>query len=206
MSQEIHSKRCACSIDQDQREQHRQPAREGDPDFYVNGDKKVGVWWTDESYFKNVFGTTRVVASAGGDHINLNRQLSHLVDGQLLGHEYAHNLGYGHIDGTVVDTYLDLNEDGKGGDSLTEVSRDVFESMDGALVIDWSDGGGWGYKEVLVEYLRGNTHRGDMQYAFYQWRHGDRTDAFFTSNFSSFGRDDFPEEQLPRGSFYSAGV
>jgi len=200
------SVRCGCILEEGSPDERATLPRP--PDFRVPGETEARVWWRDSEYFVDIFDTDRVVAAAvlGGRDIYLNRSQRDKVDGQLLAHEYGHCLGYEHWWGSVMDPYVDFNQDGQGGESLRDISRDVFESLADARVIDWGTRRGrWAVTAAITLAARGHMSQDDVTYAITRAARGDHVDALWLSDFDGFGRDDIPQDQLPKGTFYQAG-
>ena len=193
-----------CDTEADERQLMATDENTYDVNHIIEGTVESHVFWQPESFFEEHFGDGDMVAYAfvDGVVIYLNKSQKDKIDHRTLAHEYGHNLGLGHEFGSLMDPWEDGNEDGKGGESLHEMSRTVFENLDNAKVIDWSEAS---IQDVLTIIKNGNmgiTSFKDVMYAINQYNSGDRVDAYWTDNFTEKGGEAFPTK--PKGTFYTA--
>jgi hypothetical protein len=111
--------------------------------FTVTGSKTVTVYWKPDVFFQEAgFPFAYAVATVAGDEIFLNKSKKSNINEYTILHELAHNLGYEHGDGGIVNTSVAL--DSTTGDrktdrkSLNDVTIDVATSFNGYNhITDW---------------------------------------------------------------------
>lgn len=191
---------CDCVAQHDEKAIRTSELHTG-PNFQITGEKDVTVWWVEgdaTDYFNS-----NAIATAGGDTIHLNSDVAHLIDYDILAHEYGHCLGYGHIDGTLMDMYAGGHEDGKGKQPLAPESREIFERMDGVVVCGWDEGDIAALGTVAGHYTSGYSTMRTLGYAGREYARRQSVDAFYTGYWDGFaGYSGVKDKHINKGQFY----
>lgn len=161
-------------------------ALSGQPDFTVETDEKTHrIYWREIPVEK--FGTS-VVGYAGlnDDYVVLNKAYDSIVDSTVLAHEVGHNLGYEHIDGTLMDPTIGGTTDANPSVEFTDVTRAVFEQMECAHLCDWREDSIDDLSTVATSFSNSSSSITTLQYAASRWAAADGTDAFYNHDSSWF--------------------
>lgn len=160
-----------------------------EPDFTVESTKTHRVYWRDQAHFEEKWSDGSIAAYAGldADYIVLNQSYGDVVDSTVVAHEVGHNLGHGHVDGTLMDPVVGATADARPDVPLADVTRDVFGSLEGVRLCDWTDDGLDDLQVVADAFGAGEASIGTLGYAGRRYASADGLDAFYRHEWSGFG-------------------
>jgi hypothetical protein len=167
-----------------------------DPDFVVDGSaaKSINVHWRPEATFADLgFPFAHGYATIGGETIYLNSGAQSEINHYTLLHELAHNLGYRHGDGGVVDPDVALfanTGDRSPGGELAASTRDVAQTFAGLRHIDSGDWGIGMLGDLGSDFAAGGTGISQLGLAGSEFASPDgqqREEVYFTDSYDGFG-------------------
>lgn len=197
MSGSSHSDECRCGV--------VDPADDdlaglsGPPDFTVESTQKTHrIYWRSGDHVTEKFGPGAIgYAAVGGDYIVLNRDQTHFLSNDVLAHEIGHNLGYEHVDGSVMDATVFGMTDDRPGVPLHETSVEIFRAIDGVLLGEWTRSQ---VQQVVRAAVRSDLPRSAAVRAVTRYVRDEGPDALFRTN---WGLDRFaPAGVLQAGEYY----
>jgi len=193
------SDHCKCgAVDHDR----DHAAMRGEPAFTVESDAKTHhVYWRSREHFEDLFSRyTYAYAGVGRDYIVLNEWQAGAIDNEIVAHEVGHNLGYNHVDESVMDGNAMDSADRADGVELHDVSVAVFEAMDDVLVGEWTRGQ---VTSLVRRYFQSEAiPRPAVIHAIRRYMRGEGPDALFLDDWRLGDNPDVLDKHLLAGSFY----
>jgi hypothetical protein len=156
--------------------------QEDDNSFTITGEKEVSVTWKPPDHFD---GNAIAHALRNDNVIHLNEAWEKHVSNYVILHELGHCLGYGHIDGTVMNKYLASTGDMGQGVSVSDVTSDIVSSFDGFRLVDLGD-----TSDILTlvdEWSDGRMRTPQILYTLDKWRDDSCQKAYYTTSWDGFG-------------------
>ncbi|QPV63616.1 hypothetical protein I7X12_03000 [Halosimplex litoreum] len=175
-----------------------------EPDFTARSTKTHRIYWRDQAHFEDKWadGSIAAYAALGGDYIVLNRSYDDLVDTTVVAHEIGHNLGYEHVEGTLMDPYVGQTADSDPDVALSAETVDVFDSMESVLLCEWGTDEAVDHLTAVAEaFAAGETSIGTLGYAARRYASGTAiSDAFYRHDWPAFGQNHYGRSLS--GQFY----
>jgi hypothetical protein len=164
-----------------------------EPDFTVRSTKTHRIYWRDQAHFEDKWadGSIAAYAGLGGDYVVLNSSYDDLVDTTVVAHEIGHNLGYEHVEGTLMDPYVGQTADSDPDVALSAETVDVFDSMESVQLCQWTTDEAVDHLTAVAEsFAAGESSIGTLGYAARRYASGTAiSDAFYRHDWSAFGQN-----------------
>lgn len=187
------SPRCGGTFDDDALR-----APDGPPDFELIADgRTIAVYWVDAEWFGD--DAESVVGRAGGDTIILNRGEAGWIDHAVLAHEVGHCLGWGHVDGTLMDPFVFGADDADAETELSNPTQKIIAAIDGYRLCAWTVAD---VRAIINAWVHGETTIDHARYAINRWSADEYSDAYFGAGWDGFGGEFEPTDRRCRAGVY----